>query len=188
LKVRFERVGIRSGQEQVRILKKLVGDGWVRVSELSKGRGRPQKLVEGTQHAFRTFGVEWPRQGRGELKTRAATASLQDKLSKQPNVEAVVPEGVVGRDVDGVGKQVDLLVRFCDGGVAGVEVAGASAKHEATNALWNVRAGVRRHVVVCTDQRVADDVRKALAKHEELQDDRVEVVTLARALGEDWTL
>ncbi len=91
---RFERAGIRSGTMQGRVLKRLIGDGYIKVWELAIGRGHPIKLVGATGKALAEHGVEWRATGRGTLVTRAATQFMFQKLRRLDGWQ-VVREGTL---------------------------------------------------------------------------------------------
>lgn len=177
---RFERAGVRSASKQGQIIKRLCADGYIRIGPLGIGRGRPVKLVEPTDKALDEFGVQW-KKTRGTLLTRAATDRVERKLKKLG--WNCIREGGLGD------KQVDLLCRGPDGRLATVEMAG-SADHEVHNVLHCLRFDeVRRHVVVCINKTVLDEVKKKFSGMEELvRNARVEVVLLSKALGESWEL
>lgn len=79
--LRFERAGVRSGEKQGRVVKKLLVRGYVSVHALAVGRGRPWKLVEPTEKAFDAAGVKW-KKSRGSLPTRVATKLLHSRVKK----------------------------------------------------------------------------------------------------------
>ena len=64
-----------------------------------------------------------------------------------------------------------------------------SAGHEAHNALHCLGSEeVVRHVVVCLNKSVYEHVKKKFSSHPELQNnERLHVLTLYRALNEEWS-
>ncbi|MCP4250635.1 MAG: hypothetical protein GY778_26640, partial [bacterium] len=184
LTLRFERAGIRSASKQGSVIKRLIGDGYLKIWPLAVGRGRPIKLCEPTVKAFELIGVgEWNK-GPGSLPVRAATAFLYKKLTQMLGWNWQ-KEGKLsdGKDC----KAVDLLGRDPDNRVVAVEVAGTE-KHEAHNALANLAfPEVRKHVVVCLSNSVLRAVKTKLEGFPELRgNERIEVLTLAKALGDGW--
>lgn len=186
---RFQRCGIRSASKQGQIIKTLVADGLIAIHSLTVKRGAPMKLVEPTQKAFETYGVEW-KKTRGSLPARAATQFLYQHLSKLEGWQ-IVREGVLKSErADGVvAKQVDLLCRDPDGELVTVEIAHSSG-HEIHNALYCLRCEeVRKHVVVCTTKQTLNAVKDAFVEggHSELGEEcRLETRTLAQVLKVDW--
>jgi hypothetical protein len=83
------------------------------------------------------------------------------------------------------GKQVDILVRRADGSAVSLEIAGATEKHEAHNALHCLScAEVERHVIVCLGGKVMADVKRRIRAHEELKRDaRLRIELLCHAVN-----
>lgn len=184
---RFERAGVRSASKQGQIIKRLCGDGLIRIVPAAVGRGRPLKLVEPTEKAFADFGAKW-KKTRGTLLTRAATEWMERKLVKSG--WTCVREGTLSSSGKSGGeKQVDLLCRGQRGELATVEIAGC-ADHECHNAIFCARCDeVTKHVVVCVNKTVLAEVKRRFSEIEELRDDsRIEVVMLSKALSEGWKL
>lgn len=119
---RFQRAGIRSASMQGRILKKLIGEGYIRTWDLAVGRGRPLKLAEPTERAFGEYRVKW-KKTRGVLPTRAATEMVYAKICKLDGWSCL-KEGALGD------KQVDLLCRSKGSEHEDAEEAGKATKAE----------------------------------------------------------
>ncbi len=178
LGARHIRAGVRSAAQQIQIVRALLTKGLIRIEELSIGRGRPVRLVEGTERAFELLGVKPWRKGRGSLRTRAATWFLIEKFRKL-GLDAVEEGMVDGKAVDAVVRDGERLVT--------VEVAGSSG-HERHNALHCVRCSdVDKHYVVCLSREILEAVKQGFGEMLELAEDaRVEVLMLAQALKAGW--
>jgi len=181
---RFERAGIRSAAVQGAVMRNLAGEGLIKIWSLAVGKGRPLKLVEPTQKAFESFDVTW-KKTRGVLPTRAATEFVFRKMNKLDGWQCQ-KEGFLGRGDDR--KQVDLLCRDPDNRIVTCEIAG-NAEHEVHNALHCLKFDeVRKHVVVCVDKKVIEAVKKQFSQFPEINDSRVELITLAHAMSDKWSL
>lgn len=181
---RFERSGIRSASAQARLIKKLVAGGYLRLWEVSVGKGRPIKLCELTPKSAERLGVDW-KESNQDLPTRFAKQAIDTKMRGLLGWQVQTEGGLTDRG--GRAKKVDILCRDPFNKVVAIEIAGASADHEVHNALFNLRCEeVRKHVVVAVSKPVLAEAKKKLAEIPELAgSDRLELLTLARALG-DW--
>lgn len=178
---RFERCGIRSASVQGQVIRRLTSEGFIVIYALAVGVGRPWKLVEPTDKCFQKFGVSW-KKTRGVLPTRIATKLLRRNFEKLDGWNVVL-EGRLEKD----GKQIDLLCRDSLNRVVCIEVA-FQAGHECHNGRYNIsRLEVRKSVVVCLSKKVLAEVKDSFAKDDVLScSDKVEVLSLPRALSEDW--
>lgn len=177
---RFQRAGIRSGQKQGSIIRDLINEGLIRIYTLAVGRGRPIKLTEPTPKLLEEKNVRW-KTTRGVLPTRAATQFVYQKIKKLDGWQCT-REGRLGE------KQVDLLCRDSENRCVTIEIA-HSHSHEVHNALHCLRSGgdeLRRYIVICTTRQTMVAVKKKFSEFLELSDEKVEVITLAKALSEDW--
>ncbi len=74
-------------------------------------------------------------------------------------------------------------------GCSSGSVAGGDVEGRWKAGRRRLMQGVRRHVVVCINNTVIDDVTKKFSGIEELAGNaRIEVVILSKALGESWEL
>lgn len=180
---RFERSGIRSASKQGQVIRRLCADGYITLHSLAVGRGRPLKLCAPTDKAFAEFNVTW-KQSRGSLPVRVATSLLERKLKKFESWTCV-REGMLRIHEDE--KAVDLLLRDSQGRVVSVEVAG-NASHEVHNALFCLRCkDIVKHVVVCLNRGIRDEVTKRFAACDELAgDNRIEILLLSQVLNAKW--
>ncbi len=179
---RFTRTGIRSSAKKSQVLKKLQGDGWIKVWQLPVKQGAPWKIAEPTKKAFEAFGVTW-KKARGNCPTRVAMILVLNKVKKLEGWQ-VVREGTL-RDHDDQ-KQVDLLCRDPENQVVTVEIAG-NPDHEIANCLFCLRYKkevIRKHVVIAVDKQILEQVKKKFTEFPEIaNDDRVEAITLSEALS-----
>ena len=176
---RWERAGIRSASMQQRILKRLAGEGFIKIYEMAMGKGGHWKFVEPTKKAFEEFEVEaWRPSGRGNLPTRVATQYLFQQLKKLEGWQCVKEGNLAGH-------QVDLLCREEDGRAVSIEIAG-NPGHEVHNAIA-VLSETTKHYVVCVSEEVKEKVKKNFSECEELRDcEKISVIAISEALGEKW--
>lgn len=178
---RFERSGIRSAPTQQKVLRELIGKGFIEIAEIQLNeRGRKTKLTQASVEAFSILGMKPWKKGPGLLATRAATHLMSEKLRELE--WKVVHEGKLE------GKAVDLLCTK-EGRAVAIEIAGNPA-HEGFNLVSNLKCeALEMHVVIALDKKILKRVNEKISVHLRLEDsERVQTMTLAFALSKKWRI